>query len=258
MNSNEIKCNLDDLSSYKQTNIQFQDEGINLGEAGSINTINFVGDCIQAVKVGGKVNVFVKCPTTTTSTTSAPTTTTTSTIAPTTTTTTTAAPCNCYTIENLTDIALTYTFRPCGSNIITGSTLKAKEKKYFCSTPQGIPQQILGLTKVQTVGTCASCSPIFNTTTTTSSTTTSSSTTTTTTAPCKDLIKEFFDQIKDGVNAQSSYADVASFILDKGFTSTGCKNCCPECGNLYSFSGAETFLKTAEALGWAIDAAVPA
>lgn len=258
MNSNEIQCGLDDLSNNKQNNLQFQDEGVNLGTPGSIDTVNFIGDCIQAVKVGGKLNVFVNCPQipTTTSTTTLLITTTTTT-STSTTSTTTIAPCNCYSIENLTSIPLTYTWRPCGTSTTLGAVLPASKKQYLCTTPQHVPQQIVGLTKVQSMGDCSTCSPIFNTTTTTSSTTTSSSTTTTsssttttTTAPCDDLILQLFEDMKGikQTNPTETWADIVDTILDKGFVVEQCRNCCPECNNTYIVSSIETFLKYAEAV----------
>ena len=53
------KSILDGLSADHQTEVQFQDEGSNLGTAGTVDTVDFVGSGVNAARVGNKVTVTV-------------------------------------------------------------------------------------------------------------------------------------------------------------------------------------------------------
>ncbi len=53
------KVDLAFLLGDHQSAIQFQDEGSNLGLAGTVNTIDFTGSAIQAIRTGNKVTVNV-------------------------------------------------------------------------------------------------------------------------------------------------------------------------------------------------------
>lgn len=54
-----IQTALNELDTEKQVNIQFQDEGSNLGTPGTVNAINFTGAGVTATRVGNAVTVDV-------------------------------------------------------------------------------------------------------------------------------------------------------------------------------------------------------
>jgi hypothetical protein len=54
-----VQAALNELDGEKQTNIQFQEEGSNLGASGNVNTINFTGANVTASRVGNVVTVDV-------------------------------------------------------------------------------------------------------------------------------------------------------------------------------------------------------
>lgn len=120
--------------------------------------------------------------TSSTSTTSTSTSTTTSTSS-TTTTTTEAKVCGCYSVENLTPSFYPAYYNNCGiSNVSLG--LDPGEKRYVCSTFDGIIPSIDQVIETKFLGDCSLCAQLNATTTTTSTSTTTSSTTTTTTVYC--------------------------------------------------------------------------
>jgi hypothetical protein len=47
------------VAAAAQEPIQFQDEGINLGAAGTVDTVDFVGSAVTAARVGDKVTVTI-------------------------------------------------------------------------------------------------------------------------------------------------------------------------------------------------------
>lgn len=135
-------------------------------------------------------NVSVNTIFTTTSTTSTSSTSTssTSTTSSSTTTSTTETPvCGCFSIQNLTPSIYPVIYDNCGPTAIP-LILSAGEKKYLCSTFNGITQSVDQVIDTHFLGDCSVCAALNATTTTTStstSTTTTTSSTTTTTTLCE-------------------------------------------------------------------------
>jgi hypothetical protein len=137
---------------------------------------------------------------TTTSTTTSTSTSTSTTTSSTTTTTTEVPVCGCFSIQNLTPSVYPAFYNACTALNIP-LNLNPGEKKYVCSTFQGITQTIDEVIETLFLGDCSVCAQ-FNTTTTTSTTTVTSSSTTTTTTLCDP-----YNYICVTINAQSLFDD---------------------------------------------------
>lgn len=54
-----VQTAINELDTEKQTNIQYQDEGGNLGTSGTVDTVNYVGTGVVASRVGNTVTVTI-------------------------------------------------------------------------------------------------------------------------------------------------------------------------------------------------------
>jgi hypothetical protein len=85
----------------------------------------------------------------------------------------------------------------------------------------------------------------------------------TTKKPCSiDPIVLIFEKMAQSASnaaySGNTYEAAISRILDKGMVEDSCEYCCPDCGNLYIFASAETFINFGDEMGWTESSNVPA